>query len=132
VELEAVIFDLFGTLVAKGSSSLASETRHRICATLQVDYGVFMQAWRQTDVARENWPDDNRTRPAIGRRGLQCNQPKRIEEATTTWLELVRDRLAPRQDVFDVLKSYRERRFRVGLLSDCNDDVPRLFRVAGC
>lgn len=125
---EAVIFDLFGTLVPKWSSSLASATLRRLCEILQLDHETFRRAWRRTTIARE-------TGEVSWERGLQlaieaCTavEPQRLDEAIATWLELVRSRLTPREDVLDVLTTCRRHGLRVGLLSDCNDDVPRILR----
>lgn len=126
--LEAVIFDLFGTLVPKWPSALACEVRRGLCDTLQVDSEAFLRAFRRTDLARE-----------IGRvtfeQGLQraaeaCNAAdlQRIERATKHWLRFVRERVALREEVPELLQGCRERGLRIGLLSDCNDDVPRIFR----
>jgi putative hydrolase of the HAD superfamily len=128
LKFKAVVFDLFGTLVPKWSSSLASETLSRISITLDVDHVAFARAWRQTDALRETGQMSIERGFKLAAEACNVANQQRVDEATNIWLELVRQRMAPREIVFDVLATCRDRGLRVGLLSDCNDDVPRIFR----
>jgi putative hydrolase of the HAD superfamily len=128
MNVKAVIFDLFGTLVPKWSSALASDTLRRMSVTINVDHVAFTRAWRQTDVARELGQIRIEQGFKLAAEACNVTAHQRVDEATNIWLELVRQRLAPRELVPHVLEDCRDRGLRVGLLSDCNDDVPRIFR----
>jgi putative hydrolase of the HAD superfamily len=128
MKTKAVIFDLFGTLVPKWSSSLASETLRRVALTLEVDPAAFMRALQQTDVLRELGQLSVERGFELAAEACDVPHRERVGEISRMWLELVRRRLTPREEVSAVLATCRERGFRLGLLSDCNDDVPRIFR----
>ncbi|MGC4086823.1 MAG: HAD-IA family hydrolase [Polyangiaceae bacterium] len=127
--LRAVVYDLFGTLVPKWSSELARAALRRISSVLGVDHEEFTRAWQQTDVCREVGRVSVEHGFEVAAQSCSVTDRQRVDEAIAIWLALVRDRLTPRESVAGVLAACRERGLRVGLLSDCNDDVPRVFRT---
>lgn len=126
--IRAVVFDLFGTLVPKWPSALAREMRRELCDILQLDYEAFIKAWRQTDFAREIGQVTFEHGILLAAEACTSVDRQRVDQAMTTWLKFVGTHVTPREHVLTTLKACRERGWRIGLLSDCNDDVPRVFR----
>lgn len=128
VRHEAVIFDLFGTLVQsfwEGHDDHLSD----MASALGIPREDFARAW--TETCRERLigaiPSiaENLRRIMTGM-GMVPDEA-RIAEAERIREDFVRGRLAPRPDAIRVLDEIRAMGIKLGLMSDCSPEVPRLW-----
>lgn len=125
---EAVIFDLFGTLVQsfwEGHEDCLSD----MASALGVSPEDFARAWSETCGERlvgtiPTVADNLR----IIAKALGVNPDEgRIKDAVEIREGFVRGRLTPRPESQFVLKELRARELSLGLMSDCSPEVPRLW-----
>ena len=126
---DAVIFDLFGTLV----HNLPVKDYQRLMRDLSDAVGAPCQ-----DFARV-WGEklDDRMVGKFG--GVEGNiacvcetlgflpDPTRLTEAARIRVEFSRRNLATRKNVVETLRSLRSLGCRVGLITDCTDEIPLLW-----
>jgi putative hydrolase of the HAD superfamily len=126
---EAVIFDLYGTLV-DNFSFLAHE---RVIAEMSQALGLpeeeFAPLWEGTLHGRHTGRfasiEDNLRYICEALRGDA--DERSIRAATAVRLRFCRHSLVPRAGAVEVLRTLRGRGYKIGLISDCAPDVPRLW-----
>jgi putative hydrolase of the HAD superfamily len=124
VKYDAVIFDLFGTLVDIFSLEEYERLVVDMCAVLGVAPAEFMSRW-----------DEQHDERALGRtpvaeqlgglcRGLGVGvAPAQLARAVEMRVDFVRRVLVPRDDAVATLAALRERGLKVGVISDCSEEV---------
>ncbi len=124
MKYDAVIFDLFGTLVDIFSLEEYREFLRDMCAVLGVSPADFMSRW-----------DEKADDRALGRipvaeqLGVLCDElgvevtPAQLARAVEMRVDFVRDVLVPRDDAAATLAALRERGLKVGVISDCSEEV---------
>ncbi len=127
---DAVIFDLFGTLVDTFSVRPHDAALERMAAVLRVPRADFMQWWIEA-----TWPmrvlgtlagvEDNITYICRGL-GAEAGD-EQVALATEIMLDFTRAGLVPRHGACDVLATLRAAGYKIGLISDCAPAVPRLW-----
>jgi putative hydrolase of the HAD superfamily len=127
---DAVIFDLFGTLVDTFSLRLHEDAMSRMATALGAPRADFALWWTET-----TWPlrvlgtlervEDNVAYICRGL-GVGVNH-ERIAAATEIMLDFTRAGLDPRSDACEVLTTLRAEGYKIGLISDCSPAVPRLW-----
>jgi putative hydrolase of the HAD superfamily len=123
----AVIFDLFGTLIANYDRNHYLEVITNMGAAVGADPAEFRTLWRKhyvdrltgvhaTESANIQWVCDKLQVEADNRR---------IEQANQIYLDFAKPFLmAPRNGAAETLSKLRERGIKTGLLSDCEPWVP--------
>jgi putative hydrolase of the HAD superfamily len=129
VRYEAVIFDLFGTLVPTFFSRSYAESLREIAGVLSAPYEDFERAW--TDTYEQRSTGDFPTiaenlQHILAELGLPVDRG-RIAEAERLRHEFIRQALIPRPEATGVLTEIRARGLKTGLISDCSPDVPLLW-----
>jgi putative hydrolase of the HAD superfamily len=126
---DAVIFDLFGTLV--GTFTVAEHERvlSAVAAALNAPREELARWWVETFDARASGVfatiGDNIESIC---RDLHLDPPDRaVAEAVRIRLDFTRGCLAPRADAEQTLRELRAAGYRIGLISDCSPEVPRLW-----
>lgn len=125
----AVVFDLFGTLVA---TSAAPDYRASLAAAARVagvDEEAFLAGWQDTYEARNRGEfatlEDNLA--AVCRRlGAEPGAAARAA-ALAPFRALLARLLKPKPEAVCTLAELRRRGLPLGLCSNCNPDVPALF-----
>jgi putative hydrolase of the HAD superfamily len=127
---DAVIFDLFGTLVDTFSAREHDIALCRMASVLQVPRAEFMIDWNDT-----TWPlqvqgtltsvEDNAVYICRAL-GVEATDDQ-VTAATEIMLEFTWASLAPRQGATEVLAALRAAGHKIGLISDCAPAVPRLW-----
>jgi putative hydrolase of the HAD superfamily len=124
MKYDAVIFDLFGTLVDIFSLEEYSEFINDMCAVLGVSPAEFTSRW-----------DEKADERALGRvpvaeqlaalcRDLGVDvTPAQLARAVEMRVEFVRGALVPRDDAASTLAALRGRGLKVGVISDCSEEV---------
>lgn len=123
--VRAVVFDLFGTLVTYPHG--APHVR-AMAEKLGVAFEALHPAWRRLRVRRDAGDLDT-----LGALRICCHElgidrsDEQLEAVCAGVREFFRDVLLPREGAPSALGMLRDRGYRVGLVSDTNIEVPRLW-----
>jgi putative hydrolase of the HAD superfamily len=129
-DFDAVVFDLFGTLVPKWSRVLALENNARMAGDLGVPVENFQRTWDTTFQDRETGrlPGvEDALRHVAAVLDIAVDE-SRIALAASRRLELHHERVQPRDGVDATLAELVERGLRVGLLSNISAPGASVFR----
>ena len=123
---QAVIFDLFGTIVNDFAAASAGSNHAEFPAALGLPYDPFMQHWRQlTD--RRSLGEFQTVEASIEHVCAIIGASVTAEQmarAVETRLQLTRRALTPRADAVATLAQLRDDGFKIGLLSNCSIEIP--------
>jgi putative hydrolase of the HAD superfamily len=128
MKFEAVIFDLFGTLVDDFSSS-SGQMHAELAAALAVPYEPFMQLWRQTAEMRTIGAFQTveaSIESVCGVVGAQL-RPEQMTKAVEIRLKYTRQALKPKPDASATLLKLKNHGYKIGLLSNCSIEIPILW-----
>jgi putative hydrolase of the HAD superfamily len=127
MKYDAVIFDLFGTLVPLQDYGGA---RSAMAATLTVSSEDFSRLWNETSRMRATgyFATVEANIGYICRTlGLQL-EANRITTAARIRVDFTRCTLTPRGDAVETLAQLKTAGYKIGLISDCSPDVPLLWQ----
>lgn len=122
---QAVIFDLFGTIV-DGFAGAAAGYQERFATALGLTSERIAQPWREL-TERRTLGDFQTVEASIEHlcRLLGANvTAAQIEAATRIRLELTRAALGPRSDAIATFEQLKALGFKIGLLSNCSVEIP--------
>ena len=121
---DAVIFDLFGTLVDIFSVDEYGEFLDEMCAVLGVSPAAFTSFWdeKADERALGRVPVAEQLRDLCRKLGVAVT-PAQLERAVEMRVDFVRGVLVPRDDAAATLAALRERGLRIGVISDCSEEV---------
>lgn len=128
MKFDAVIFDLFGTLVDDFGSSIGS-TNTDLAIPLEVPSEPFAKIWRQTSEMRTN--GTFQTVEA----GMEyvCNAigspvtAQQMKRAVEMRLQQIERGLKPKPDAITTLRRLKDNGYKIGLLSNCSIEIPILW-----
>jgi len=126
----ACIFDLFGTLVPTTLTSAYYDSLRAGAARLGLPEDDFVRAWHATYLERNRGtlPTlEANVREVVRRLGAAAD-PAAVRESLEPFRRMTRDALVPKPESEEVLSRLRGNGYRLGLISNCNPEVPRLFR----
>jgi len=124
MKYDAVIFDLFGTLVDIFSLAEYREFLTDMCAVLGVSPAEFTSRWDEKADERALG-----TVPVAEQLAALCRDlgvdvtPAQLARAVEMRVDFVRGVLVPRGDAASTLAALRERGLKVGVISDCSEEV---------
>jgi putative hydrolase of the HAD superfamily len=130
MKVQAVIFDLFGTLVFdKFSGEKYTQFLSRQASALKLDISQFAALWKNSFSERTigkfetlehnlNW---------IGKQLGRTLNPVSVEEVASQMVDLTRQALTPRSQALEVLFQLRLKGIKTGLMSDCGPAVPLVW-----
>lgn len=128
---DAVIFDLFGTLVNDFSVQAHEQVVTEMAAFLQVARADFAPLWNDETYpmrATGVFADTAANLRYICETLLHVPVPaERLAEATRVRLDFMRRALIPRPDAIPTLQQLKTWRYPLGLVSDCSSEVPLLW-----
>jgi putative hydrolase of the HAD superfamily len=123
VDVRAVIFDLWGTLIP-----FASDRWERGFESMAEALGVpreqFERVWR--DGYEQRLVSDLRSSVEYACGVLGVTRADAIEEAFRLRVEMHRETFAPREDAVPTLRELRARGYPIGLVTNCSSEVPEL------
>ena len=128
MKLQAVIFDLFGTLV-NDFMSVTGQTHDELAAILGVPYEPFMKQWREITPRRtlgEFQTVEASIQHVCGALGVMVNA-EQMAKAVEFRLDYTRRALTPKPDAVATLAQLKQTGFKVGLLSNCSIEIPILW-----
>jgi putative hydrolase of the HAD superfamily len=120
VRVRAVVFDLWDTIVDFDPDEGEALVR-RVVDRLAVPYERFAEVWRSEELIRRRMvgPLAPCLTTACETLGIEAD----VDELVGWRLELTRRMLRPRAGLLETLAELRERRLRVGLISNCTEEV---------
>ena len=129
MKFQAVIFDLFGTIVDDFAAASAGSNHAEFPAALGLPYDPFMQHWRQlTD--RRSLGEFQTVEASIEHVCAIIGASVTAEQmarAVETRLQLTRRALIPRPDAVATLAQLRQDGCKIGLLSNCTVEIPIIW-----
>ena len=132
MRFEAVVFDLFGTLVPEFSKNDFFESVREMARVLGADHERFEEAWTQTAEARQTGGfatiEDN-VRHICGSLGVDPPDDA-VAVALDLRLALYRTWFHPRRGALETLTELKFRGYPIGLVSMCAPDAPAMWRTS--
>jgi putative hydrolase of the HAD superfamily len=128
MSFQAVIFDLFGTLVGD-FMSVAGQTHEEFAAILGVPYEPFIKLWREI-TGRRTMGEFQTVEASIDHVCNALGVPVNTEQmakAVEFRLEYTRRALVPKPDAVATLAELKHTAVKVGLLSNCSIEIPILW-----
>jgi putative hydrolase of the HAD superfamily len=127
---DAVVFDLFGTLVYEFPRSDWDDWLATTAAVLEADPDAFDRAWAATAIDRQTGRagDIEENLKTVAARAGAWPSDAQLAEALEARSELYRKWFVPRPGAEEVLRVLRERRVPAALISMCAPDTPALWR----
>ena len=129
---EAVVFDLFGTLVPEFPRSEFTDSVRAMAAILEVDPETFLQGWNDTAMERQTGAYGD-----IGDNVRSICRQLGVEVGGGTLARALQGRGAmyrrwfhPRPGALETLRTLKERNYPIGLISMCAPDTPPLCRAS--
>jgi putative hydrolase of the HAD superfamily len=125
VNFEAIIFDLFGTLVDDFATSVG-QTYTELAKALQVPIEQFMPVWRETTKMRSDGTFQTveaGIEHVCGIMGLRVGAEE-TTKAVEIRLEQARRALEPRPNAVATLARLKDEGYKIGLLSNCSVEIP--------
>ena len=126
---QAVIFDLFGTLVENFSVSEYQEVLGAMAAILGVSADDFARTWMST-FAERTTRGSKQTEEDIE---LMCQQlgvqvgDQEVATVAQMRRDFTRRQMVPRDGALETLTELRAMGLKLGLISDCTVEVPQLW-----
>jgi putative hydrolase of the HAD superfamily len=129
MKFEAVIFDLFGTLVDDFVSSVG-QMHQEMAAALGVSYEQFMQSWGQTAKMRIIGAFDSVEANIEYVCAAMKIEPasEQITKAVQIRMQTMRRMLRPRPDAITTPSELKNQGYKIGLLSNCSIEIPLLWQ----
>lgn len=129
MKFNAIIFDLFGTLVDDFGSSVG-QMHQEMAAALAVPYEQFMEFWGQTAKMRiigafETVEANINYVCAAMKVSPRAEQ---IERAVEIRMQYIREALQPRPDAVNTPSELKNQGYKIGLLSNCSIEIPILWQ----
>ena len=125
MKYDAVIFDLFGTLVDEFPYEDYQSVLGQMASVLKVPFDDFKRLWYETAHERNigimRFIEDN-IEYICKRLGAHADDMK-IKQATKIRYDFVADTIKPRPDAIDVLSQLRSRGLKIGLISNCSPET---------
>ena len=130
MKCEAVIFDLFGTLVANLRYGEYQGVLKKMASILSISFNVFQRLWSET--ARERSlgiiPTIEENIQYICKNLKVDTDDAKIELVTKIRNDFIVDVMRPRQDTIDTLSYLQSKGVKIGLISNCSPETPLIWR----
>jgi len=130
MKYDAVIFDLFGTLVPNMSLSEHRAVLTRMADVLSAPPDDFVQLWFDTFNERITGvfqsPNDN-VAYICRTLGVSVDETK-VKRATRIRFDYSVQSMVPRSDAIETLSHLKYEGCKIGLISDCSAEVPAIWK----
>lgn len=126
--IDAVVFDLFGTLVPPFSTLGYSAVTREMATVCGVSADSFEEAWIAAYPERDIGAATPADQLVTICSHLGCDiEESIVEKAMDLRIAFFQRTLQPRPETVDVLRSLREGGLKVGLVSDCSSEAPLVW-----
>jgi putative hydrolase of the HAD superfamily len=129
MKFEAVIFDLYGTLVNDFASSSAGRLHAEFIKALAVPSEPFTKLWTETTNMRVNGAFQSveaSIQYVCDRLGTRLTA-EQMSRAVDIRLQFITRTLTPRPDALETLEGLKDEGYKIGLLSNCSIEIPILW-----
>ena len=125
---KAVIFDLYGTLVGNFSRQAYDQVQVQMAKILDVPYPKFWQTMGETikDRSLGNLSFQENIVEICCRLGVKPDKTQ-IEQTVALNYEFTRNSIIPEPEVLEALGLLKRNGLYIGLITNCNSNVPLLF-----
>jgi putative hydrolase of the HAD superfamily len=129
MKYQAVIFDLFGTLVSNFTSQGYHDGLTKMATALSLSPDDFIQAWFATLRERNTGTDGN----CISDINYVCHKlnalpsEKQVQLAVRARFEYIRYVMTPQPHAIETLQYLKEAGYKLGLLSNCSHEIPAVW-----
>jgi putative hydrolase of the HAD superfamily len=125
----AVIFDLFGTLADNFSKREYEEALVQMASVLSIPSDDFIRGWYSSSKARSAAaPQDLEDRVEYICTGLGAHRERRqVSHAARVRFDYIRHVMKPRPGTAEVLSRLKGEGYKLGLISDCSDEIPVIW-----
>jgi putative hydrolase of the HAD superfamily len=130
--IEAVVFDLFGTLVYEFPRADWDAWLQTSAAILEADVDAFKAAWQVTGIERQTGrlgDVEENLRTVAARAGAWPTETQ-LAEVLDARAEMYRTWFVPRPGAEEVLARLRADGYPLGLISMCAPDAPAMWRAS--
>ena len=131
---DAVIFDLFGTLVPEFPRSAFYASVRRMAEVLGADEGAFIEGWSDTAILRQTgaYPGgvEENVRAICAALGMATPSAEAVERAVAPRAEMYRRWFHPRTGAIETLREIKTRGYPLALISMCAPDTPAMWRAS--
>jgi putative hydrolase of the HAD superfamily len=130
---DAVIFDLYGTLVPEFSRAEFFDTVRAAAERLGCDPEAFVDGWSRTAIERQTGGYAGgvaeNLRAIIATLGGTEPSNAAVADALAPRAAMYGRRFHPRLGALETLRTLKERGYRIGLISMCAPDTPEMWRA---
>ena len=126
---KAVIFDLYGTLVGNFSRQAYDQVQVQMAKILDVPYPKFWQTMGETLKDRtlgNNRSVEDNIVEVCRRLGVKADKTQ-IKQTVARNYEFTRNSIIPEPEVLEALGLLKRNGLYIGLITNCNSNVPLLF-----
>ena len=131
MKYQAVIFDLFGTLVDKLSLKEQRDVLNQAAAVLSISATDFAQLWFETfdmrGCGRFRSIEENIAYIMAKLGPYPDPDSTRIKLAARIYRDSVAHSMTPRRDSAETLSELKARGCKIGLITGCSPEVPEIF-----
>ncbi len=127
--MKAVIFDLFGTVVANLDPPRLVAAIDAIAGELGAPPDLFREAWSETFRHRMDGrlqDGEDQFRDILDSLGVASTATQR-RAASEIRRDFMRAALAPKKHAIDCLEELRRQGFKIGMATDCSSETPDLL-----
>ena len=130
MKYEAVIFDLFGTLVPALSNREYRLVLGRMATSLSIPVDDFNRIWFETSRARNTGaiPTIEANIEHVCQELEARVSDAEIRRAMRVRVDFVTRIMQPRPDAIEVLSHLKSQGFKIGLISNCSSDTPVIWQ----
>ena len=123
---DAVIFDLYGTLIDLPGTQ--EQGRARMASALGIEVDRFLEAWGRFRLQRDKGllTVEESIVATVDYLGVAVESDA-IQAAKAVRYQSIRAQLAPRPGAISLLKSLKAQEYSLGLLSNCSIEIPELW-----
>jgi len=127
--IKAVLFDLFGTLVDNPTNAEVAQLHQEIASVLGVPAEEFANGWKATFQERARGEHGSIAKSIAAAAIMSGNSfdESALPRSVEIRYEFTRGWLTPRPDAHSTLSQLRDRNLKIGLLSNCTDEVPEIW-----
>ena len=130
MKYEAVIFDLFGTLIDKFSLREGTSMLRQMASTLAIPSDGFLRLWFETFNERATGvlPSPEANIAHICNKLAVHAEDARIRQAGQIERDYTARSMTPRPNALEVLSHLKSQGYKTGLISDCSPEIPGVFK----
>jgi putative hydrolase of the HAD superfamily len=127
--MKAILFDLFGTIVNNMTNAEVDDLRRKTAEALAVPAEEYAKGWAETFTkrARGEYGSIEQAIRAAAECCATAYDPNGMSAALDIRRYWMNVWMMPREDSVETITALRERGYKIGLLSNCSEDVPEMW-----